>query len=115
MEAFREKYNPIFEESMKMHTAVCVGSEALYTPLDTQVDEIEELFRKRVVLMDSLVADLEKTTIIQPVPEKMPALTTIVAMDGRQYAPESLDHLPRGVYLLRYSDGTVKKVLRGKK
>lgn len=115
MEAFREKYNPIFEESMKMHTAVCVGSEALYTPLDTQVDEIEELFRKRVVLMDSLVADLEKTTIIQPVLEKMPALTTIVAMDGRQYAPESLDHLPRGVYLLRYSDGTVKKVLRGKK
>lgn len=112
MEVFREKYNPVFEESMAMHTAVYEGAEGRYTPLDTQVDEIEKLFRKRVLLMDSLVADMEKTTAIQPVPERRPVLTAIVAIDGRQYTPESLQRLPGGVYLLRYSDGTVKKVMR---
>lgn len=114
LEAFREKYNPVFEESMKLHTAVCVGAEALYTPLDTQVDEVEMLFHKRVQLMDSLVTDMEMSSAIQPVAPPDPVLRTIVATDGRQYAPESLSRLPRGVYILRFSDGSVKKVLLGR-
>lgn len=114
LEAFRQKYNPVFEESMRLHSAVCVGGEALYTPLDTQVDEMERLFHKRILLMDSLVADMEMTTAVEPVTDAVPALTAVVAADGRQYVPERLDQLPRGVYILRYSDGTAKKVLHGR-
>lgn len=110
-DALTDIYGNSLDESMALHKTVypneCKNS------LQSQINELTEKVEKRISVMDSLTTQLYESTGIRPAPtSKDSHPVSIFDIYGRKYTVGiDIKAQPKGVYIIKYSDGTSRKIL----
>lgn len=110
MRQLKEESGEAFEQSRQLHRQVY--NKACLNSLDQQIDDVLVNLKARLDAMDGMMESLDVTeTGVVAVPADGARLTERVDMYGRRIIPPvSGRKLPSGVYIEKFSDGTVKKV-----
>lgn len=103
-----QKYGAIFDQNMRLHRRVYPGEGK--NTFRYQLDELQQRMQERVAVMDSLMGTTSPSAVASTA-AAAPRLVDIVGLHGAIYPPSALSALPRGIYILRYSDGRARKTV----
>ena len=107
---FKEKYGEAFEKSMELHRTVynyeCMNS------LDEQIDDVLTHLKERLVKLQTLTTELERSTdiglCVDNSDNRIMNRTSILGVD---FTGVDVNRLPVGIYIEKRADGTIRKVL----
>ena len=101
-------YSESFDKSMKIHQTKYPNEG--HQSFASQMDEIMEKMEKRVEIVDSIITKTIILSSINKISEKA-SLTGITDYKGNSFNISNSKQLPQGVYLFKYSDGHIRKVV----
>lgn len=110
LDSVAQAYGGALEESMNLHKTVypteCANS------LQSQIDEINGKIEKRMACLDSMIENLQTSDISQTTEFTLPrSIVAVYDVCGRQCGT-GIDNLSKGVYVVRYDDGSSQKILK---
>lgn len=108
LEAIKQTYGDAFEESLNLHKTVypyeCANS------LDAQINEVCGKLERRIVGLDHLISQLH-TTDISYLDKDKRKIVAIYDIHGMK-CTQPLDKLPKGFYIVKYSNALSEKLLK---
>lgn len=110
LKEFKEKYGEAFEKSIELHRAV-YANECMNT-LDEQIDDVLTHLKERLVKLQTLTTELERSTdiglCVDNSDNRIMNRTSILGVD---FTGVDVNRLPVGIYIEKRADGTIRKVL----
>lgn len=105
---FLDKYQYVFDESIKLHQTIYPG-EGKET-LSFQVNEVLEKLNQRIALLDVLMTQYGYSDNVNSIKNNNAHLINIVNLQG--YSVKNIDYhrLTPGIYIFKFSDGHHRKV-----
>ena len=104
-------YGNSLAESMELHKTIY--PEECKNTLQEQIDELTEKIEDRIDVLDVLTRQLYESSGIESTVTSDEAQPVSVSdIYGIRYNTSNVDMLPKGVYIVKYSNGTAKKILK---
>ncbi|MBQ6187769.1 MAG: CotH kinase family protein [Prevotella sp.] len=100
-----EKYHAAFDEGIALHNKFFPG-EGVKTCRE-QIDELKKLMSQRVGMMENLTADLVATDV--ELPSGDARVERMLSIDGLEVTKTTMT---RGIYIIVYTDGSVRKIIK---
>ena len=102
-----EKYADTFDESMALHQTVYPYQG--HQSFKSQMNEVMEKLIKRGQVVDTFVTEITTSIDIRNISSDA-SLISITDCSGHTFHPNSINKMQKGLYILKYNNGKVKKV-----
>lgn len=107
LEKEKERRAAVFDESIAIHNGKYPGEGV--KSFCEQIDEIDELFRRRIADVAMLMKQYDDVENAIDVPRTAAGKAGLFSIDGRRVDETAL---PAGIYIERRSDGEIRKIIK---
>lgn len=112
-DGLKSEYGNSLEESFTLHKSIYPNE--CQNSLQAQIDELTENIRNRTAALDILIKQLHESSGINiAVNAEKPVPVHVFDICGTKYEAVDFNVLPKGIYIVKYDNGTTKKILKDK-